>query len=71
MKDPHLLITSRAEIILALRDRSYRSFGSQLKLAKEELVGIKARIRTLSPQATLDRGYSLVQLVRLRAMPER
>ncbi|MDA2962892.1 MAG: exodeoxyribonuclease VII large subunit [Actinomycetota bacterium] len=62
MKDPHLLITSRAEIILALRDRSYRSFGSQLKLAKEELVGIKARIRTLSPQATLDRGYSLVQL---------
>ena len=62
MKDPYVLITSRAEIILALRDRSHRSFGSHLKLAKEELVQIKARVRALSPQATLDRGYSVVQL---------
>ena len=62
MKDPYVLITSRAEIILALRDRSHRSFGSYLKLAKEELVQIKARVRALSPQATLDRGYSVVQL---------
>lgn len=62
MKDPHVLITSRAEIILALRDRSHRSFGSHLKLAKEELNQIKARVRALSPQATLDRGYSVVQL---------
>jgi exodeoxyribonuclease VII large subunit len=63
MKDPHVLITSRAEIILALRDRSHRSFGSHLKLAKEELVQIRARVRALSPQATLDRGYSVVQLL--------
>ena len=62
MKDPHLLITSRLEIILALRDRSHRSFGSHVKLAKEELVQIKARIRALSPAATLDRGYSVVTL---------
>ena len=62
MRDPHLLITSRAEIILALRDRSLRSFGGHLKLAKEELIQIKARVRALSPQATLDRGYSVVQL---------
>jgi len=63
MKDPHVIITSRAEIILALRDRSHRSFGSHLKLAKEELVQIRARVRALSPQATLDRGYSVVQLL--------
>ena len=62
MKDPYLLITSRVEIILALRDRSHRSFGSHVKLAKEELVQIKARIRALSPAATLDRGYSVVTL---------
>ena len=62
MRDPHHLITSRAEIILALRDRSLRSFGGHLKLAKEELIQIKARVRALSPQATLDRGYSVVQL---------
>jgi exodeoxyribonuclease VII large subunit len=62
MKDPHVLITSRAEIIAGLRDRSNRSFGASLKLAKEELKQVKARVRALSPQATLDRGYSVVQL---------
>ena len=62
MKDPQVLITTRAEIIAGLRDRSNRSFAHQLKLAKEELKQIKARVRALSPQATLDRGYSVVQL---------
>ena len=62
MKDPHVLITARAEIIAGLRDRSNRSFGSSLKLAKEELKQVKARVRALSPQSTLDRGYSVVQL---------
>ena len=61
MKNPHLLITARAEIIVALRDRSKRSFASRLTLAKEELTQVKARVRALSPQATLDRGYSVVQ----------
>jgi exodeoxyribonuclease VII large subunit len=62
MKDPQVLITSRAEVIAGLRDRSNRSFGASIKLAKEELKQVKARIRALSPQATLDRGYSVVQL---------
>ena len=62
MKDPHVLITSRAEVIAGLRDRSNRSFGASIKLAKEELKQIKARVRALSPQSTLDRGYSVVQL---------
>ena len=62
MKDPQVLISARAEIIAGLRDRSNRSFAHQLKLAKEELKQIKARVRALSPQATLDRGYSVVQL---------
>jgi len=61
MKDPHILITTRVDIVLALRDRANRSFGSHLKLAREELTQIKARVRALSPQATLDRGYSVVQ----------
>jgi exodeoxyribonuclease VII large subunit len=62
MKDPHVLITTRADIIAGLRDRSTRSFGASIKLAKEELKQVKARVRALSPQATLDRGYSVVQL---------
>jgi len=62
MKDPQVLISTRAEIIAGLRDRSNRSFAHQLELAKEELKQVKARVRALSPQATLDRGYSVVQL---------
>jgi exodeoxyribonuclease VII large subunit len=62
MKDPFVLISSRAEVFMALKDRSHRSFAARLKLAKEELKQIKARVRALSPQATLDRGYSVVQL---------
>ena len=62
MKDPMVLITTRADVIVALKDRSHRSFGTRLKLAKEELKQVKARVRALSPQATLDRGYSVVQL---------
>ena len=62
MKDPFVLISSRAEVIMALKDRSHRSFAARLKLAKEESKQIKARVRALSPQATLDRGYSVVQL---------
>ena len=62
MKDPMVLVTTRAEVIVALKDRSNRSFAARLKLAKEELKQIKARVRALSPQATLDRGYSVVQL---------
>jgi exodeoxyribonuclease VII large subunit len=62
MKDPHVLISTRAEVIAGLRDRSNRSFGASIKLAKEELKQIKARVRALSPQSTLDRGYSVVQL---------
>ena len=62
IQDPHVLITTRADIIAGLRDRSNRSFGASIKLAKEELKQVKARVRALSPQATLDRGYSVVQL---------
>jgi len=47
---------------VALKDRAHRSFAGHVKVAKEELVQIKARVRALSPQATLDRGYSVVQL---------
>jgi exodeoxyribonuclease VII large subunit len=62
LKDPHVLITSRSEIVNALRDRSLKTFGHKIELAQKELTQIKARVRALSPQSTLDRGYSVVQL---------
>ena len=62
LREPMVLVTTREEVITGLRDRSSRSFGNRLAVASEELVQISARVRALSPQATLDRGYSVVQL---------
>lgn len=61
LKDPLTLITTRWEIIQSLRDRSLRSTSHALNLAREELLHIYARVRSLSPQSTLDRGYAVVQ----------
>lgn len=61
LKDPMVLITTRQEAIAGLRDRSHRSTSHAVDLAREELLHIYARVRSLSPQSTLDRGYSVVQ----------
>lgn len=61
LKDPMVLVTTRREIITGLRDRSHRSTSHAVDLAREELLHIYARVRSLSPQSTLDRGYSVVQ----------
>ena len=62
LRDPAVMITSRLEIVNGLRDRSIRSFQGRLAIAQEELLQVTARVRALSPQATLDRGYAVVQL---------
>jgi exodeoxyribonuclease VII large subunit len=62
LRDPAVMITSRLEIITNLRDRSIRSFQGRLAIAQEELQQVTARVRALSPQATLDRGYAVVQI---------
>ena len=43
------------------RRKSRMSMNSRLLRAYDEVAHIAARVRTLSPQATLDRGYSVVQ----------
>ena len=60
MKDPTNIVTLRSEDISALRARSLRTTDSRLRLANEELANLRAQVRTLSPQATLDRGYAVV-----------
>jgi len=47
--------------IVNLMQRSFASMNSRLIRSAEELTHTLARIRTLSPQATLDRGYAVVQ----------
>jgi exodeoxyribonuclease VII large subunit len=62
MKDPSVMVTSRRDEIKGWRDRSIRGFASLLEIEKKELKGIKAHLRSLSPQSTMDRGYAVVQL---------
>jgi exodeoxyribonuclease VII large subunit len=47
---------------VALRDRAERRVDALLTAAAAELDHVRARVRTLSPQATLDRGYAVVQV---------
>ena len=61
MREPELIISTRLDVIKELAARSHRSMSSALALGREEISGLRTQVRTLSPQATLDRGYSVVQ----------
>ena len=47
--------------IVGFIQRSFASINSRLLRSNDELLHLIARVRTLSPQATLDRGYAVVQ----------
>ena len=47
--------------MLALRDRARRCLSGALDAAAGELSHTRARLTSLSPAATLERGYAIVQ----------
>jgi exodeoxyribonuclease VII large subunit len=47
--------------VVGLIQRSFAGITARLTRSSEELTHLIARVRTLSPQATLDRGYAVVQ----------
>lgn len=58
---PQVLIDTRESEVDGLRDRARRTLSHRLDAATSELSHTRARIMSLSPQATLDRGYAVVQ----------
>jgi exodeoxyribonuclease VII large subunit len=58
---PELIIQQRAADVAALRERATRSLDQGLRRADDELRHTLARLRALSPAATLERGYAIVQ----------
>ena len=58
---PAVLVETRRAEVVGLVDRTRRTFGHRLSAASADLAHTRARVTTLSPQATLDRGYSVVQ----------
>ena len=61
MKDPGAFLTILSEELDDLRQRSRRSFAATIGGEQKELKAITAHLRSLSPQSTLDRGYSVVR----------
>jgi exodeoxyribonuclease VII large subunit len=58
---PEVLVDQRATDVAALRDRATRSLDQRLRRADDDLRHTLARLRALSPRATLERGYAIVQ----------
>lgn len=61
LADPQVLVRVRTEAVNALRARVRRCTGAVLDTASRDLAHTRARVVALSPQATLDRGYAVVQ----------
>jgi exodeoxyribonuclease VII large subunit len=61
LADPDRLVSERRRAVLELRDRSRRCAAAGLERAQHDLRHTRARVLALSPQATLDRGYAVVQ----------
>jgi exodeoxyribonuclease VII large subunit len=60
MADPRSDLVARAEEVAALRSRGRRVLGHVLDRAGDDLDHSLARVRTLSPLATLRRGYAVL-----------
>lgn len=58
---PTTIIDIRQQELDAITGRSSTTFGHRLQRAHDDLAHQLARIRSLSPLATLDRGYAIVQ----------
>lgn len=61
LADPEIMIRTRREDIERERDRARRATGHHLAIERETLATARARITALSPTATLERGYAVLQ----------
>lgn len=61
MADPHVLIEARTEEIDLLAGRARRTVGHRLERAGDEIEHLRLRAQAMSPLATLERGYAVVQ----------
>ena len=58
---PHVRVDARAEDLGRWRERARMSLGHRLARETDAVAALRARVRALSPQQTLDRGYAVVQ----------
>lgn len=61
LAQPQTLVDAQQSLVTDLVRRARQSLSTRLENATHDLAHTRARVRALSPQATLDRGYALVQ----------
>ncbi|HWG93107.1 MAG TPA: exodeoxyribonuclease VII large subunit [Mycobacteriales bacterium] len=61
LADPRSLVAARRDDVRQLQERARRCTTARLDAARTDLAHTRARVVALSPQATLDRGYAVVQ----------
>ncbi|MXG92003.1 exodeoxyribonuclease VII large subunit [Nocardioides flavescens] len=61
LADPHTVLDERVAELTSLRDRARRTLSHRLDRAHDDIAHQRARARALSPLATLERGYAVLQ----------
>jgi exodeoxyribonuclease VII large subunit len=59
---PEAMLTARADDVARLGGRALTAVRTQVGRHADQLRHLRAQVRALSPQKTLDRGYAVVQL---------
>ncbi|MTB87908.1 exodeoxyribonuclease VII large subunit [Aeromicrobium senzhongii] len=59
LRSPSAFVDSQQDLVLAQRERARRAMGSRLDRAHDEIGHHLARVRALSPLATMRRGYAV------------
>ena len=62
LANPQVMITTRYDDVAAFRGRALNAVRTQVSRHHDQLAHLRAQVRALSPQKTLDRGYAVVQL---------
>ncbi len=62
LANPGTMLTARADDVARLGGRALTAVRSQLGRHADQVKHLRAQVRALSPQKTLDRGYAVVQL---------
>ena len=62
LASPHVTIQARADDVERLRGRATTAMTAEIRRDADRINHLRAQVRALSPQKTLDRGYAVVQL---------
>jgi exodeoxyribonuclease VII large subunit len=61
MADPRAMISARRQQLDTLTDRARQCVRASVHRAGDQVDHLRARVRALSPLATLERGYAVIQ----------